>query len=376
MNLGLVEKIADAVLYEGYILYPYRPSAVKNQQRWNFGALCPEPYSRAQGGTEAWTMQTECLCEGDDATALDVKVRFLHLSEREVCVPVADYASRLEGLGDRQIQSYVSDSDLGVVASLEVNGRLFQTWQESVERAVSLPGLNLREVVDQPRRLPFSFPQGRELEPLRDGASGRLLGVIVRRQQAVEGAVEVFARREDSGAFKLTVRILNLTPLEDAGARSRDEALMRSFVSTHTILSLRGGGEFVSLLDPPEAHKTAAAGCRNVGTYPVLVGEEGERGVMLSSPIILYDYPQIAPESAGELFDGTEIDEILTLRIMTMTDEEKREMRGADDRARRILERTEQLPAEQLMKMHGALKKVPSSKFKVPSSGIESDFEI
>jgi hypothetical protein len=154
--------------------------------------------------------------------------------------------------------------------------------------------------------------------------------------------------------------------LDDADGRSRDEALMRSFVSTHTILSVRVG-EFVSLLDPPETFKEAAAGCRNVGTYPVLVGDEGERGVMLSSPIILYDYPQIAPESAGELFDGTEIDEILTLRIMTMTDEEKREMRGADDRARRILERTEQMPAEQLMKMHGAIKKVPSSKLKVPS---------
>src|ERR1700751_5416892 len=112
MNLACVEQIAKAVLYEGYILYPYRPSAVKNQQRWNFGALCPEPYSRAQGGTEAWTMQTECLAEGGVATALDVKVRFLHLSEREVCVPNADCGLRIADLGDRQIQSYVSDIDL------------------------------------------------------------------------------------------------------------------------------------------------------------------------------------------------------------------------------------------------------------------------
>jgi hypothetical protein len=355
MNLGLVEKIADAVLYEGYILYPYRPSAVKNRQRWNFGALCPAAYSRAQGGTEAWTMQTECLAKGGGATALDVKVRFLHLSEREVCVPSADYASRIEGRGEGEIESSITDSELQVVPSLEVGGRLFQTWQESVERAVCLSSLNLNEVVDQPRRLAFSFPQSREVEPLRDEASGRLVGLVVRRRQAIEGAIEVTAQREGSGAFKINVRILNLTPLEDADGRSRDEALMRSFVSTHTILSVREG-EFVSLLDPPEALREAAAGCRNVGTYPVLVGDEGEREVMLSSPIILYDYPQIAPESAGELFDGTEIDEILTLRIMTMTDEEKHEMRGADERARRILERTEQLPAEQLMKMHGAMR--------------------
>jgi hydrogenase maturation protease len=77
---------------------------------------------------------------------------------------------------------------------------------------------------------------------------------------------------------------------------------------------------------------------------------------MLSSPIILYDYPQVAPESAGDLFDSTEIDEILTLRILTLTDEEKREMRSVDERARAILERTETLPAEQLMKLHGAVR--------------------
>ena len=139
---------------------------------------------------------------------------------------------------------------------------------------------------------------------------------------------------------------------------------MRSFVSTHTILDVRDG-EFVSLLDPPEAFREAAAGCSNVGTYPVLIGAEGSRDCMLSSPIILYDYPQIAPESAGNLFDGTEIDEILTLRIMTLTDEEKHEMRGADDRARQILERTEALPLEQLMKMHGAMRSVkPKEKAK------------
>jgi hydrogenase maturation protease len=156
--------------------------------------------------------------------------------------------------------------------------------------------------------------------------------------------------------FKVAVRILNLTPLDNAKSRSRDDALMRSLVSTHTILAVRDG-EFVSLLEPPEAFREMAAACRNVGTWPVMAGEEGERDCMLSSPIILYDYPQIAPESAGDLFDGTEIDEILTLRIMTLTDAEKREMRGVDERARRILERTETLPLEQMMKLHGAMRR-------------------
>src|SRR5271163_1887720 len=82
LNLDRVEKIAEAVLYEGYMLYPYRASAVKNQQRWNFGVLCPRAYSEQQNGTEAWTMQTQCLLQGGPSTRLSVKVRFLQIVDR------------------------------------------------------------------------------------------------------------------------------------------------------------------------------------------------------------------------------------------------------------------------------------------------------
>lgn len=364
MTMSLVEKIADAVLYEGYILYPYRPSAVKNQQRWNFGALCPHPYSVAQGGTEAWTMQTECLVQGDALTKLNVRVRFLHLLVRLVGQPIPDCQLPIADCGHFRLEPAISSSHFRMVSSLEVNGRLFQPWQEAVEREVSLGDLKPGELKAQPHLKAFSFPGSETFEMLRDEKSGVVAGAIVRRQQPIEGVIEV---RIEPGAptdtinrhspLKLTVRILNQTPLELAEQRSRDDALMRSFVSTHTILNVEHG-EFVSLLDPPEELTNAAAGCNNVGTYPVLVGEEGARDCVLSSPIILYDYPQIAPESAGNLYDGTEIDEILTLRIMALTDEEKREMRGADERARQILERTETLPMEQLLKMHGAMKGV------------------
>src|ERR1700747_2091540 len=93
MHLATVDKMARAVLYEGYMLYPYRPSSVKNQQRWNFGVLCPQSYSEAQNGTEAWTMRTECLVEGGALTALEVRVRFLQLVARsigELSVPVME----------------------------------------------------------------------------------------------------------------------------------------------------------------------------------------------------------------------------------------------------------------------------------------------
>jgi len=342
MNLDQVEKIANAVLYEGYILYPYRSSSVKNQQRWNFGALCPQSYSLAQSGTEAWQMQTECLVEGNGHTALDVKVRFLHLVAREI------------GQLETPLPELQKETNFHLVGAFEVGGQTYRTWQEAVEREINLSSLDLSALVAKPERQSFSFPASEEIEPLRD-ESNLVAGVIVRKQQFVEVIIEAAAEQIENGLFKVSVRILNMTPLENAGARSRDEALMRSLVSSHTILGIRDG-EFVSLLEPPEKFREAVASCQNNGTWPVLVGADGTRDCVLSSPIILYDYPQIAPESAGDLFDGTEIDEILTLRILTLTDEEKREMRGTDEHARRILERTEQLPAEQLIKLHGAMR--------------------
>jgi hydrogenase maturation protease len=126
-------------------------------------------------------------------------------------------------------------------------------------------------------------------------------------------------------------------------------------VSVHSILEVTGGS-FISLLDPPEEFRDAAQSCQNIGCWPVLAGEEGKTDLMLSSPIILYDYPEIAPESSGDLFDGCEIDEILALRILTLTDNEKQEVREGDARARHILERTESLPPEHFQKLHGAMR--------------------
>src|SRR5262245_24380718 len=326
MNLKLVERIVNALLYEGYILYPYRASAVKNRQRWNFGVIYPQDYSLSQGGAEASSMQTECLLSGDQGAKLDVKIRFLHLVAQ----------------------------DFHAAGPLEIGATIPDTWQEAVEREVDAPGIDLSEIVAEPRRMTFAFPAMREATPLLD-SGGKAVGVIERRQQFIEGTVELAAERAGDGLFKIAVRILNLTPLEDAGHKSRDEVLMRSLISTHTILGLRRGG-FVSLLDPPEAFREAAAGCRNIGAWPALVGEEGERDCLLAAPIILYDYPQVAPESAGDFYDGTEIDELLTLRVMTMTDQEKQEMRLVDERARQILERTETLSSERLMKLHGAVR--------------------
>jgi hydrogenase maturation protease len=349
-----VEKIAEAVLYEGYMLYPYRASAVKNQQRWNFGVLCPRSYSEEQNGSEAYAMQTQCLLRGGSSARLGVKVRFLQLVSRSV-------GRAAEGPAQSSYETPPDEElEIEIVDKLEVDGQTFVPWQEAMEREVVVPPLRPASVLFT-LSSPFDFPAGRELEPKRD-ESGRIAGAIMREWQALSGWIDVDSEECQNGVHKITVRIRNLTTYESSVGQRRADALMFSLVSAHTILTVEGG-EFVSLLDPPENLQGAAAQCQNIGTWPVMVGEEGDRSTMLSSPIILYDYPQIAPESPGALFDGTEIDEILSLRILTLTDDEKQEVRQSDDRARKMLERTENMPPEQFMKLHGALRGLhPSSR--------------
>jgi hypothetical protein len=348
MNLGVVDQIARAVLYEGYMLYPYRPSSVKNQQRWNFGVLCPQSYSEAQKGSEAWTMQTECLVEGSAMTGLEIRIRFLQLVSRTVGKLTMPISESLPG----------EVPEFRLVDKLTANDRVYQPWQEAIEREVILPVCNVEALGYRLVPDAFLFPAEKQFEPLRDSGGlgvGMIVGMIVRERKPLSGAIEIMGEKVGDGLFKISVRIRNTTSFEAANDASRDDALLSSMASTHAVLGVQDG-RFLSLLAPPDALSELAASCKNVGTWPVLVGEEGQRDTLLSSPIILYDYPQIAPESAGDLFDGTEIDEILSLRIMTLTDDEKREMSQSDERARAMLERTETMPVEQLMKLHGVLR--------------------
>lgn len=340
----MLDAIVKAVLYEGYMLYPYRPSAVKNRQRFNFGVVYPRVYSDAQRGTDAWTMQTEILVQGSDQTECLVRVRFLRMVARSIAklrTPVSELTS-------------ITDANIEMVERLEIDGRSFQSWQEAAEETIEVTEFNLAALAAQPMQWPFRLSSRQEREAIRD-EHGLIVGIILRNKVRVAGKIELEAVHVEQDAYKLTTRILNDTQMEAFVPLTRDEALARSLVSAHTILEVRGG-DFVSLVDPPEAYRSFASACQNVGTWPVLVGEEGQRDTMLSSPIILYDYPQIAPESPGDLFDGAEIDEILSLRILTLTDDEKQQMRQSDDRARHILERTEALPAEHFAKLHGALR--------------------
>jgi len=349
----LVDRIAKTVLYEGYMLYPYRPSALKNRQRFNFGVLAPQDYCALSASGETSSLQAQFLLRPDLNSELDIHARFLHLASRDIgqfLAPVATF-------------SRTNLPEYRLVPSLEIQGQLFQTWQEAAEREFSVRA-SLQQLISAPLQRPFLFSGGEEIVPL-GGAETGFVGVLLRHQESVAGEVRVSAEQIANGLFKLTLTVANLSTLPDAGNLDRDAALLYSLVSTHAILHC-AEGNFISLLEPPDDLQHAVSVCQNHGVWPVLVGEDGDAHTLLASPIILYDYPQIAPESLGDLFDGGEIDEILSLRIMTMTDEEKREMRHSDERARQILERTENLPEEHLLKLHGVLRSLRDAKGETP----------
>jgi hypothetical protein len=327
-----VRQIADAVLYEGYILWPYRRSALKNQRRWTFGGVYPERHSAAHPD-DAAVMRTECLVEGSAEATVDVRTRFLHVVARRVGRSGAD-------------------GGLELVDELTVGGRRHLAWEEAVEREVVTGPLALGSLAAAPARVPVAVAAGTEQEDLHE-PDGARAGALIHSWAGLEGAVEVTAEQLGPALWRLTVAMSNTTPFDDGG---RQAALERTFCSTHAVLVAAGDGAFVSLTDPPEALRAEAEGCRNVGTWPVLVGEPGERHTLLSSPIILEDHPRIAPESPGDLFDGGEIDQMLMLNILSLTDEEKAEMRDSDPRTRAILERTEALTPEELTRLGGAIR--------------------
>ncbi|MGH7886147.1 MAG: hypothetical protein ACRENO_10680 [Thermodesulfobacteriota bacterium] len=343
MSFELLQKIADAVLYEGYILYPYRASSVKNRHRWNFGVLYPQNHPNVKESAESYKMQTEFLVQGSKSSVIDIRLRFLHLQSREIGKITPKIT---ENIGN-------TEPDLKLVDSLEVGNDVYQTWQEAIDRDITLNSLNVAGIVSEKLCWEFNFPSSRYLIPLMDEDS-RMAGVTVKSQQLIKGVIETEAENIGDNLFKVRVSICNHSNFSNENI-SREKSLMHCFVSAHTMLRVTDG-KFISLLDPEEKHKDAVSLCKNIGTWPVLVGEESDRSMMLSSPIILYDYPQISPESPGDLFDGTEIDEILTLRIMSLTDKEKKEMRNVDAHARRILERTESLPDDHFMKLHGTMR--------------------
>ena len=309
MNLDSVRKIADAVLYEGYILYPYRASAQKNRSRWQFGVVMAPGYAAAEESETSFT-RAECVLEHAGRPAIRVLLRFLQVQRRT--------------------------GPTGV-------------WDEAVEREV--------EVAADGAAL---FGAGVTREFAVEGGEDRE-DDVVRRREPLAGVVSVRAAEVPGPwrALRLVVRVENRTDLRIV-PRHREDALPSALVAAHTIITV-DGGKFLSMTDPPEWVRPAVAECRNEGGWPVLADPAGH--VVLFSPIILYDHPELADESPGELYDGTEIDEILTLRTLALSDDEKAEARATDPRAAALLDRVESMDPQVLARLHGTLRSPGRSPF-------------
>jgi hypothetical protein len=316
-----VRAIADAVLYEGYLLYPYRATSRKNQTRWQFGVLGP-PRAEERGIGEDATMSAQILIDGDSA-CVSIVVRFLQLQRRS--------AERDTG-----------DGLYEAVDELTSGTRTWLTWDEAVERELSFGPFALADL-EAAQVIPISVAGGVDIETVEGGR-------LVRTRHELTGELSVTADR-DSGIYRFSVGVRNTGP-PPAG---KDDAIAKSFIGTHLITEV-SGGEFVSLLDPPPSAADAVSRCGQHRCFPVLAGAQGECDLMLVSPIILYDHPEIAEQSEGALYDSTEIDEILTLRVMTMTDEEKAAARATDPLAAQIIDRCDSMSPEAMLNLHGVLR--------------------
>lgn len=325
--LEQVRTVADAVLYEGYLLYPYRASSGKNQARWQFGVLGPPGAAQAGFGEEP-SMSMQCLLRKRDGQAsVQVHLRCLQLQVR-------------------QVQARDPSGEFRSVADLTVDGRSVLSWEEAVECAVALPPVPSLE----PSDTPVEFAGGQDVEDLL-GADGSVVGRIVRTRQALQATVRCHGAAIE-GLVRLTVTVTNAhsDPVED-----KQKAIETSLIGAHLILHA-SDGDFLSVIDPPAEASEAAASCQQHRCWPVLAGSDQRCDMVLGAPIILYDYPHVAQQSRGEMFDATEIDEILTLRVLTMTEQEKAEARATDPRAREVIDRCEAMTMGDLQQLHGILR--------------------
>ncbi|OBA91539.1 hypothetical protein A5662_21945 [Mycobacteriaceae bacterium 1482268.1] len=313
--------VADAVLYEGYLLYPYRADSRKNQTRWQFGVLGPAGAADAGIGEDD-SLSAQLLVAPGQHPTVSIVVRFLQLQHRGV-------------------EKALPDGHFEPVDELVSDSQSWLRWDEAVEREISFGPLHLESGLAQ--TLPIEVEAGTDIEHI-DG------GRLVRTRRALHAQLEMSAERDD-GFERLTVSVRNTA----APAHTKDDAIAVSLIGTHLIAEIVDG-DFVSLLEPPSSADKAVARCLHHRCFPVLAGPPGDHALILVSPIILYDHPEIAEQSKGALYDSTEIDEILTLRVMTMTDEEKAAARATDPLAAQIIDRCDSMSPEAMLDLHGVLR--------------------
>jgi hypothetical protein len=176
------------------------------------------------------------------------------------------------------------------------------------------------------------------------------------RFNSLEASVQVCLSILQSNLFRLSVRVFNLTHFPGT---NREEAMAHALISTHTLLSIQNG-RFHSLIEPNPSLRTEAESCKNVGVWPVLAGDRFLANQIISSPFILYDYPELAPESPAVFCDCTEIDELLTLRLLTLTPTEQEAMRSTPEGALLLEKAIEISNKPEFLDLHGAIREKKS----------------
>jgi hypothetical protein len=346
-DFGPAFGVANAVLYEGYLLFPYTASTQKNRVRWQFGVVVPQAYLAADTGEHA-DQQTDVLFEHDGAPDVDVLLRFLQVEARTVEVVCG--ADRFDP-----------------VPAFTFGGTTYLTFDEAVERELLV---NVRSAAAHRRHTGLHVAGGRDVEYVRD-RDGAAVARIVRERWPLAGTllVEIEPQPGDGErqVAKLRVRVENHSAVVPG---ERSAALRTSLVSTHVLLAI-AGGRFLSVLDPPSFAVEASSALANRQTFPVLVGDahaDAQRAALvLSSPIILYDFPQLGTRTEADAFDATEIDELLTLSVLSLSDAERDEARATDPRARAIVERAERFDRAAVARLHlGALQRLDESNAGLP----------
>ncbi|MEP6513945.1 MAG: hypothetical protein ABJA79_08750 [Parafilimonas sp.] len=342
---SILENLTRTLLYEGYALYPYHRSAVKNQKPIPFGVVFPRDYN-AHNEHARSNMQTQCIIDGSDDSLININVRFLHLKKIELLEHIAPEEN--------------AGNDFIPVFNLTVKDKSYQAGWQTIERKITAGDLQIAQLIRHKEVISIGFDKMFERKNIY-ADSDTIAAKQINNVSEIKGTVIIAAALVENmqNVFRITVNISNTTPVADAEVVTRDEVLSQSFLSTHIVLQTRNAA-FISHQSPGEKWEAAIAGCENINTWPILIDENDT--TLLSSPIILYDHPQINPQSSGDLFDSTEIEEALLLHVNLLSDEEKKRIAQSDEKLQAMLSKVSQVTLEELINFHSGLKESAENK--------------
>ncbi len=320
-SASVLENLTKTVLYEGYSIFPYHRTSVKNLKPIPFGVIYPEQYHSHHLNAPA-RMKTECIVNAQKNTVVNITVRFLHLITTKIFQQIDNENTSFPDEGWQTIERQINSGDL-IISEIIGNKKVFPIDFDSIEEDKNI------------------YDQNNVLKEKQSNSVLKITGNVV---------IEAFSVENIDNTFRISIIVSNDTSLITAESISRDEVFQQSFLSTNTILKVNNGA-FVSDQNPSEELKEIVAQCEKIGTWPILIDESNT--TMLSSPIILYDYPKINAHSKLDLFDSLEIEEMLILQLSAMSDSEKQQIAERDGKMREMLDKASQVTSEELLNLHG-----------------------